>query len=665
MKLLMATSTPRKSDKLDGTAGAKTAAPANNSELLEKVKSDYESYFTFIQPYRAKWRDYWKLWNNERINVQYQGDNDSFEPMTFQMVETIVDNVYGARPKLTFLPTKRDQETDTKILNGLWDASWDAANMDELIPAWGREITITGGGMLWPCMEDGLMQVKHFPMADCILDIRAAHPSKMRFAGYRRLVSLDSLKEAKWFDPTKGEIDENGQPSGQWVPRYKNLEEIPGTGGAGGDLTDAQVKEQIYSGSTLTGDKQGSQVEVIYMHYLDKVVEIANRSIIIYEGENYYHKDSYEIEVQLRNEAGELMYDDTQIPEDAAYQSIDELAQSIPPSMTTVTVPEIKPFIPVVFQREFVDPALLIAKGDVEPFATTQEELNDTLNAKKDNITYNIQNVALIDSLAKEAIPDLAQAAPGSIIPIKGLAQSEATVKWMEKPDMSTAADAEINRAKKSIRDTARVGEVVQGIDGGGNDTTATEINATIAQASSGFQTKIKGLEAGAYKQLGEMFIKLIQIFLTEEQLIRVVGKDGVEFKQFDPTKYWGPYDVKVVLEQTAKAKQKEEAQRVTDLYSLLLNDPDFNQLELKKMVLRKAFDMDDDEIELILNPNAGNMAMMGGMMGGDVTAGSPTGEVPAPGGAPAPMSPAQIPAPAMPTPKIPQSGPKPKVLTR
>lgn len=658
MKLLMVTPNTSKKAASTGTDSKKSKPAEQSTDLLNQVKSDYESYFTFIGPYRDKWRDYWKLWNNERINVQYEGDNKSFEPMAFQMIETIVDNVYGSRPKFTFLPTKRDQETDTKILNGLLDASWDAANMDELIQAWGREITITGNGMLWPCMEDGLMKIKHFPIADCILDIRAAHPSKMRFAGYRRLDSLDNLKKAKWFDPTKGEIDATGKPSGEWVARYKDLDKIPGTGGPGGDMLDAQIKEQVYSGSTLTGEKQGQQVEVIYMHYLDKVVELANRSIVIYEGKNYYQKPSYEVEVQLRSEMGELMYDEMQVPEDAAYQSIDELAQNVPPVMTVVTVPAIEPFIPTIMQREFVDPALLIAKGDVEPFATTQEELNDTLNAKKDNITYNIQNVAVIDSLAKESIPDLAQAGPGSIIPIKGLGDNQHMFRWMEKPDMSLAADAEINRAKKSIRDTARVGEVVQGIDSNNKDATATEINATIAQASSGFQTKVRGLEAGAYKQLGEMFVKLIQIFLTEEQLIRIVGKDGVEFKQFDPTKFWGPYDVKVVLEQTAKAKQREEAKLVSEVYGLLAGDPDFNQLELKKMFLRKALDMDDDDIDLLLNPNAGNMAMMGGAPTGDPAAGG--------GMAPAvPMAPAQVAAPPAPLPKIPTSGPKPKVFSK
>lgn len=653
----------------DKAAASPTGPSQADQELLEKVAKDYKAYFNYIGDYRTKWQDYWGLWDNERIESLrfYQGDSDSFEPMTFQMVETIVDNVYGSRPKMTFLPTRKDQETDTKILNGLWDASWDAAGIDSLLPAWGREITITGNGCWFPCMEDGLMKIKHFPIADCILDIKAKKPEQMRYAGYRRLAMLEDLRKEKRFDSQAGEKDENGQPKGAWVARYKNLEDIPETGGRNGDKLDAEVKDQIRTGSTLSGDDQKQEVEVIYMHYLDKVVEVANRSTVIYEGKNYYQKPAYEVEVQMRNEKGELQFDENTVPEEAGYMSEEELAGAVQPAMVKIKVPEIKPFIPCIMQREFIDPSRLIAKGDVEPFAPTQEELNDSLNVKKDNIIYNVQNIGIIDSLAKDAIPDFVDATPGAIIPVKGLAENPGAFKWLEKPDMSVAADAELNRAKKSIRDTARVGEVVQGINNGAGSETATEINAQLSQATSGFTTKIKALESGAFKQLGDMFVKMVQIFLTEEQLIRVIGRDGVEFKTFDPNRYWGPYDVKVVLEQTAKAKQKEEAQRVTNVYETLRDDPDFNQLELKKMFLRKALDMDDDDIDLLLNPNAGNMAVgPDGMPIGDATAGSatpgaqPEMGIPGVGGAPA-GTPATPPPPAAPAPMNRQAPPPPR----
>jgi hypothetical protein len=616
---------------------AKDATPTPDENLLTKVKDDYTQYYDYIRPYRTKWDKYWKLWNNQRINKQYYGDTDSFEPMTFQMIESGTDNVYGSRPKFTYLPTRVEQETDTKILNGLLDYSWDKSNMDDKIIPWGREIKITGNGCLFPSWEDGCMKVIHIPIRDCILDTSTKDPAAMRFVGYRRLDMLDNLKKAKRYDPTanKGE--------GAWVPRYKNLNNIATFTNGVDDKLDKELKDS-YAGSTLSGAGKGGQAEVIFMMYKDKFVEVANRSTIIAEFDNPYKLEAREVEVDLHNESGEKMFDESSIPQGAQDMAKEALVAQLRPVKTKITLPAIEPFLPFIMQRRYVDPALLIAKGDVEPFASTQEDLNDSLNIKKDNLAYNVQNVAVIDNGAKEAIPELAMAKPGSIIPIKGLSQSPNTFKWLEKPNMSEAADAEIIRAKQSIRDTARIDQTSQGVAATGNRT-ATEVNAQVAGASSGFNTETNNLEAGAYKSLGEMFLKMVQIFLTEEQLVRVVGKQGVEFKQFDPSKYWGEYDVKVQLESAAKAQQKMEADQAIEMMKLFQGDPDFNQVELKKLTLTKTFDMDADEIDLVMNPAQNNAVTAGGVPTGDGT--MATGVDPNnPQGAPLPPDPALMPSP-------------------
>lgn len=618
---------PKKAEKNAATAVAEVEDPS-----LDRVNKDYTDFHTYISPYWIKWEKYWKLWDNVSVDPQYDGDNMAFDPMVFQVVETLVDNVYGSRPKLTFLATRKDQEVDTKILKGLWDFSWDKSNMDDVIPIFGREVIITGNGCIFPCWEDGYMGMRHIPIKDCILDISAADPTQWRFAGYRRLALIEDLKKEKRFDPQAGAIDpDDGKPKGAWVPRYNGLEEIIDTG-TNGDITDKQLKEQIYAGSTMSTDGKKGQVEVRCMFYMDKIIETANRAKTIFEDANPYFKEGSKAVVQLRNEKGEPLYDETDLPEGAEFMTQDELEVALTKEMIEVDIPAIEPFIPCVMHRGFVDRAVLIAKGDVEPIANTQGELNDMISAKRDNIIYNVQNVVLIDEGSKAAIPELAQAKAGSIVSVKNLSQfGDRTVQWMKKPDMTSAADAEINRVKKSLRDTVRVAETAQGVDTSGGDRTATEINAQVAQSSGSFAAKVKALESGMYKQLGEMFVKMVQIFLTEDQLVRIVGKDGVEFKQFQPGDYWGPYDVKVVLEEKAKAQAKEEADQAVEAYAQFKMDPDFNQLELKKMVARKAFGMDDDDLDLLLSPNAGQNAPQI-----DPATGQPIDPGPAQGGLPA-----------------------------
>jgi hypothetical protein len=403
----------------------------------------------------------------------------------------------------------------------------------------------------------------------------------------------------------------------------------------------------VYAGTTLSNELQKNQVEIIYMCYKDKIIEVANRSTVIYEGPNIYQLPGKKVSVQLRDEQGAPQYDENDLPEGAEFMDEDELKEKLTPVMTEVDIPAIDPFIPAIFHRGYVDPALLIAKGDVETIAKTQEDLNDSLNVKKDNIIYSVQNVGLIDSQSKDAIPQLAQAKPGSIIPVKNLSNFPNTFKWMEKPNFTVAATEEIARAKESISSTMRISPIAQGIIPPGVRT-AMEIQALVSIAQQGFKTKIAGLESGAYKQLGEMFVKMVQIFLTEEQLIRVVGKDGVEFKNFDPGDYWGTYDVKVVLESEAQVLQKTQSEDAQAMYQLFANDPDVNQVELKKLVIGKGFQMDDDEVKLLMTPNPQNQAALGGQPTGDVTEGTPVQPGPPTPAAPMPAPPPAAAAPAV-----------------
>ena len=616
--------------------------------IAKQVMDDYTAWRGFTDSYRKNWFNYWKLWNNKRVNRRYKATtSDSFDPMTHQIVESRVDNIYGSRPKLTFLPTQPEQDKDTKLLAEMFDYTWDRNNMDLNIIPMGREEEITGNTIVFLGWEDGFMSITHVPIADCIGDTTATNPDNVKKIGYRRLALLEDLKKEKVFDPTKGEKGEDGNPKGQWVPKYKNLDKITKYSAKGTDDLDKALKEQMYAGSTLPDDQKSQQVEVIRMMYLDKVVELGNRgNTPIFESDNIYQAPKREVEVQLHSENAEPMYDEKTLPPEFAQMTPEELdlnreplAQALQPAKTKITVPAIEPFLPFAMGRNFIDPSVLLAKGTVETFSDSQEDLNDELNIKKDNLIARQQNNALVDSEQFDSIvPRLAKAKANDFIPARGIAKGENPVQWIEKPELAADADVEIARLKQSIRDTARVDQVVQGV-GTQNDRTATEVSAQVAGATAGFNTQTRNLESGLFKQVGDKFYKMVQIFMTAEQIVRVVGPEGVEFKKFDPSKYFGDYDCKVTLESQAKAAHREEAQRYIEVYKLFNGDPTFNQIELKKLVAQKAFDMDDDDLELLMSPDPMNQAMMGGAPAGDAVAGTPGGVTPPPMAQPAPQS--------------------------
>lgn len=604
----------------------KTADAPVQDDTLKRVLGDYENWKSFVSggdiSYWSKWLRFWKLWNNERINPQYFGDSESFEPMTHQIVEAIVDNVYGSRPKLTFTPTDRYQERDTRALNSRWDRTWSANKMDKRIMAIGREQTLTGNTVAFGEWDyaNQCMKIIHIPIRDAILDSSATDDDCIRKAGYRRLVMLDELKEAKRFDPTAGAVDpETREPVGAWVPKYKNLREIETWPSSGSDPTDAVLKE-CYTGSTLPASSnsgndspRSKQVEVIYMVYLDKLVEVANRKTTIFEDDTPYKLETRKTKVHKQNPAGALLYDETTVPAGAEQMAPDELAAALAPVQADYDVPEIPAFIPMAMQRSFVDPALLLAKGDVETFAATQEDLNDTLNEKKDIMAYRARTVQYVSKANAADIPKMARAKPGSIIDIA----DPNGVNWDRRPEPFQDGDIEMARAKQSIRDTARIPEVAQGISDN-QDKTATEVNKLMAQATNGYAVKARNLGAGFYRQLGDMFIRMEQIFAPEDLDVRMMTPNGPVFQAHQPSQHWGIYEVTATLEASDQARQSQEADQAMKLKETFNGDPTINQTEVNKIVLEKAFPwLDAERVKLLMTPPPPLMPAGAGMPGG------------------------------------------------
>ena len=536
-------------------------------DTLTQVQRDVRSALEYVRSgYWDTWDDCWGLYNNEPISnmVGYYGTANSFDPMVFSTVETILANVYGSKPKFNFTPTMKEQAKDTKILNALANSYWERDDMSQKMVPFGREVEITGNAITFTgWMKDRPTQ-NHIALRDCLLDPTARSLSECRFAAYRRLTTLADLKKSTTYN---GDTD-------AWEPRYKNLDMVRTWSNGQDDQTDKELKD-CYDGSTLDGEAMKDQVEVIYYVTREKVVEIANRSEIIYEEDTPFQKDAYTAKVMV----------------------VDDENPDAPPTPTKIRVDAIEPFLPVAMQRCYIDPSMLFAKGEIEPIAELQMLLNDTINQKVDNVSLNLDEVKLIDPQYADLIPQI-QSAPGAIIPVPPNAMRE-----MPKQDMTQSADAEIMRIKQSMRETTGADEVIKGAKTA-NDPTATEINAQMNQAGQRFGMKIQGLENEYYKQLATIWFKMVQIFVTGKQVVKVVGEDGVKWLQYNPDLYWGEYEPMVQLEAVAKAHDKEKQANAVQMLTVLRGDPLVNQRELYKKSFTDAFGMDDDEAELLLVPD-------------------------------------------------------------
>ena len=550
--------------------------------LLTEVMGDFERARKYVETnYQSVWEDCFKAYNAIRTRRGYSGVADDFIPEIFSIVESLKAAIAGSKPKFKFMPLDEEQEQDTETLNALVDYYWSLNNMTEKLLNWVGDMIIYGNGIFMVSWEENKPVVHHIPLSDFFVDPTATHINRpeergyAKYAGYRYLTSLEQLKAKKMFNIETGEM----------VDMYKNLDMV--TEGTLGDADDKTRKEQLL-GSTLGKDAAKHQVEIIEYYTASKKIVIANRSIIIFESDNpFQRKEETKTEIYLVD--GE-------------------------PIESKRVIPGIKGFLPFAILRNYTDSNLFFARGDVEVLIPIQEALNDTSSQKRDNLAYALNNMWQIDPRFKHLAEQI-ESMPGAVFPIP-----KGALTAIEKQDVSPAADTEIARLTQAMRTASAADAAVQGVAQKFSRTTATEIAAQLNQASTRFTTKVQNLEDEGFAQLARILYKCIQIFVTKELAVRITGKSGVTWKDFNPERFTGEYQPRVILEATAKAEAGQMAQATQVIAQFGMNNPLVNQ----EALLRKIFtsllpDAPKDDIDELLTPPAPPI------MGGDGQAVDPS----------------------------------------
>lgn len=596
----------------EGDWGTDVPQQAKDAEenLLQIVMGDFKSARDYVKNnYQDDWSDYWKCYNNIRTRRGYSGVSDDFVPETFTIIESVKANIAGGKPKWTFVPMREEQAQDTQVLNQLMDFYWDQNRMVQKTQTWVQDMLLYGNGILMVSWEDDMPRIKNIPLPDFFADPTATHmnnPEEMgypKFAGYRYLTDLDTLKKKKVLNPDTN-TDED---------YYKNLETIEEFSTAD-DKLDKEVKES-FAGSTLGDDAANRQIECIVYYTKKKKIIIANRKTVIYEGENPYKRAASSKTIQLEVPTadpitgGEIMGTEDKV----------------------VQIPEIKPFLPFAILRNYVDGSLFYAKGDVAVIIDRQETLNDISNQKQDNVTFVLNNMWQIDPQYSHLAEQI-ESVPGAVYPIP-----QGALTAIEKQVVTNEADTEILRIRDEMRRATAADEVVQGASQEKGRITATEVQAQINQASQRFATKLNTLESEGYAQLGRILFKMVQIFVSQEMAVRVIGPDGVMWRDFDPGEYSGEYEPKVTLESTQKVLKAEEGQKYAQATQIAMASPFINQKEWMRAYLEKVMDLPEERIKTILQDPP---AAMPGMAAGVSATGTPMG---VPSGVPSGPLPAQM----------------------
>ena len=519
--------------------------PVNERKTLEKVVQAFESSWKYAQNnYHDTWEDAWKLYNNQRTDRAYEGISDVFIPMTFSTIESMVASLAGSRPQFDFQPTNPEQETDVRVLNALIDFYWDADAWQSKIDKWIRSMLLYGTGVLHVWWDIDRARIDVVPLRDFFIDPTAANPEEASYMGRRYLTTKENLKTFEYVDSETGKMKK----------LYKNLGKIKTQGPTDAEQMDKTEKE-IYLGSTLGKDARMKQVEVIEYWTKDRVVAVANRSTVIRDDENPY------------KEAARVQGDD-----------------------------DAEGLIPFIMQRNYQDESLIYGKGEVEPIIGMQESLNYLANQRRDAVTYLLNPMFTLDPRYADWA-ETVESLPGAVYPFEANA--------LQKIEMGGIGGESYNEEallKQDIRETTSADQTFKGVSTDGN-MTATEVQAQVAQANSRLALKVSQIENEGYHHLAAIVLSMVQLFVKEPTMVKVMGKDSnVDWQKYDPETMNGMFEPRVQLQSTVMAQKQEKAEQSKEFYTLFFGDPEINQMQLKRITMRKGYSLDEDEIDSLLN---------------------------------------------------------------
>jgi hypothetical protein len=558
----------------------------DTSVLDATLKRFNDSWNYAKDNWHGKWERNNKLYDNERVNSTYEGVTNTFVPMVFSTVETMVAALSNASVRFEFKSGNPVSQFEDKALNALIQEWWDEDQWDLAIEEGFRETLVTGMvGNMFSWVEDR-PHLESFAMRDAIVDPTIKKPGDLQkpgaYAGRRYFVRKGTLDKLTVVD-----ADPESKTFGQLIPRYKKTDDD--STGKNGEEDDKQTKE-IFSGSTLT-DASKDQDEIIEIWDIDRVVTIKNRKHVIEDCVNPF---KLKHELQLRKK----YLDELQEGEDPAkaMQEAKEEATGI---------------VPFFFFRNYRKLSLFYSTSEVDAIAKPQELLNDMTNMETDYIIKQLSPQKELDPEYADLI-DMVTSDPDVVYLMK-------PGSLVDRPVPMLPANSFNNRMniKNEIRETTAIDQVAKGI-ANIKDTTATEVNAQLQQSGQRIQSKARIFEKDGFYWMGWVLMKFIQLYMEKPMVVEVAGDSGIDAQTalekygielpkgcgvFDPADFDDDFRIRVSLDADAESNKMNNQRAVTQAYGMLIQDPTNNLEEIKKRLLPKMLDLDKEDLDAILTP--------------------------------------------------------------
>lgn len=538
-------------------------------QLAGEIKKKIEASSSFRAPLKDKWDRFYKLYRSKLDRQNYPWQANIFVPYAFSTVETIVPRLISTKPQIDVMPREDGDSVYAELQSKIIDYQWDQMDMDRMLPDMIRQFLIYGTSIMKMGWEKVEAEVEEKIEVDPEFPELGKKEVKVKkVIKDMPTCELVDLYDFFW-DPNGYDID-----SCSWVAHrtwrsydylmskqrqgiYKNCALLKDAAGkmymGENDLAERNETQDISDPKTFaTGGKNEKNIEVIEYWENDRVVTLANRSVVIREeDENPY-------------EYGK------------------------------------KPFIRVVDQSV---PKEFCGIGEIEPIETLQYELNDMRNQRMDNASMILNRMWIVANSANVDEDELVSDVGGVIHTddINGITA-------VTMPELPNSSYREETLIKADIQQTTGITDYTKGVasDALANET-ATGISLMQEAGNARLRLKMMNLEK-AVQEIGEWMISLNAQMITDEKVIRITGDMGNEWVTAKPDDIMDNFDVRVQAGSSLQENDAIKRKQAMEMYQIFAQNPLVDQTELIRRVFQSRNEKNIDKL-LVQAPQLPAMA--------------------------------------------------------
>lgn len=219
--------------------------------------------------------------------------------------------------------------------------------------------------------------------------------------------------------------------------------------------------------------------------------------------------------------------------------------------------------------------------GEVQHLEGPQDLINAMTNQRVDNVRLLMESVFYGDADALKDRRNL-KIYPGAFIPVVTNDRPlDQVFRRLEMGDVTNSSYNEVDFWKGICEQVSGVSPYTSGTDiGATSNTTATGVALISEQGNTRFTMKLKMAELTGFRGIYRQYGALIQQFMPEDFIIRLVGPGGVNiFKPIDAAALYGSFDYAVEADSSAQTETVRK-QTAMDLFNtaLVAVDPSTGQ---------------------------------------------------------------------------------------